>query len=144
MNRTRRSLPALVAACGLFLLGASGCGGGNDAGGISTGLRGVGTLSVNDKPVASATIRAHRIVCDDSDPKVIQLPCTTETVAANQTTSDEAGAYTLPLAPGLYRVFGSGRTATGQTATAYVEQVTVPASGKLSLNLTFFTPNNRP
>ncbi len=144
MNRTRRSLPALVAICGLFLLGTAGCGGGNNSGGLGTGLRGVGTLSVNDKPVAAATIRAHRIVCDDSDPTLGAPPCTTETVATAQTTSDAAGAYALPLAPGTYRVFGSGRTGTGQTATAYVDQVSVPQNGALNLNLTFFTPNNRP
>ena len=147
MNRTRRFSPGVLflAALGLVPPLLAGCGGGgSENAGAGTGLTGVGRLSVNDKPVASATIRAHRIVCDDSDPNVAQPPCTTETVAANQTTSDAAGVYTLTLPTGTYRVFGSGRTGTGQTATAYVDQATVPASGKLSLNLTFFTPNNRP
>ena len=131
------AVAALSSGGALLLLAAGGCSGGNE-GGTTTGLRGVATLSTTFEPVAGATIRAHRIVCDPEATGA--APCTTETDPAARTTTDAQGNYVLGLAPGTYRVFGSGTAASGATATAYRSEVTVAESGLVTLDLTFFPP----
>lgn len=137
-HRARPVTRALALLCGGLVF--AGCGGGGDGSGTNrtnSGLRGTGTLFASGQPLAGASVRAYRIVCGDAS-VTGPAPCVTEQSPAATTTTGSDGQYRLSLAPGAYRVAGSGRTGSGQEVAAYAAQVSVPQNGAATLDLSFY------